>query len=260
MSFARQEHVAVVGRRKNGLPTTVCVQQPLGCWALNRLEHFAIELVECDFHAPSRTHISFCLWIGKFGIRGVGVTPNESLASYRMQLDATLKSAAENDLVHWLHRCDEVIAEKTGIGLKPPAITNTTKGGLSGQIGMRLPHSIYQQLARAAEQPGLSWNRFVSERLASQAKYFDEAAEMKSEQSLKDDIERVLQATGLGLDNSPQSLKSWSQRVELPLNAKLLALSHEFGYSLARFAAYLLLKSFQTSSGTSLARSQLSAS
>lgn len=210
--------------------------RPLSAWAFKHLLRIAFERVEHGFHAPSRTHISFCLVIGKVGIRGVGATPSDAFAEYKKCAHQVLSSAEEPELAHWLVRCEKIAPPS------PIRKSNSTAGGLTGQIGMRLPVLAYERLERAArEKSQRSWNAFVASRLAQAAKTFDEMAEKKASSKIKMDIERLLQADDAKSDKHETELKSWSQRVDAPLHAKLLSLAHEFGYSVARFSIYLLL-------------------
>ena len=218
---------------------------PLNGYAINRLLELALRFVEHDFHQPSRTHISFCLYVGKFGIRGVGVTARAAYVSYKSCLDQTLTTADHPELAHWLTRFDSFVSDRTHESAKdaqtsPEEVAPRRTAPI--QIGMRLPIRIYEQLSDRAVLGNNSWNEFVSEHLNKEAIRFDQAANKTSAENLTADMDSVFQASGI--KNTDQDiLKSWSQRVPKTLHTKLVSLAHEFGYSLSRFATYLLLKS-----------------
>lgn len=218
---------------------------PLNGYAVNRLLELALRFVEHDFHQASRTHISFCIYVGKFGTRGVGVTARAAYANYKICLDQILTAADHPELAHWLTRFDTFVSDGTHESVRLEQ--NSTeeiplRRPASVQIGMRLPVSIYEQLSHRANLGNNSWNEFVTECLRKEANGFDHAANRVSAENLRAEIDSISQNNGI-LDVDQETLKPWSQRVPKPLHTKLVSLAHEFGYSLARFSTYLLLKS-----------------
>lgn len=226
-----------VATRRNTLPQGN-FEDPLNHYAVNRLHDLALRFVEHGFHEASRTHISFCLLVGKFGIRGVGTTARAAYAEYQICLRELLKSAEHPELAHWLIRFDSFATDG-----KYESATETVaaRRASSGQIGMRLPFGIYEKLNSRATLGNRSWNEFVSENLDQEADSFDRAANKISANELTKDVDGVFER--IGMSNVEQdSLKAWSQRVPKPLHTKLVSLAHEFGYPLSRFATYLLMK------------------
>lgn len=203
-----------------------------------------LDRAERSYDENSRTHIVYCLEVGKLGVRGTGAFVDDASAEFEKNLEETLNQASEDELRNWLGKMEskqEVAAERGGAPKKRlsvvPAAANTIK---IKQVGMWTSQQLHERLKREARSINVSLNavaqRFIDssfDRLNKDA-YSVSSAEIRKRLNESDPKAKTAERD------------QWVVRLPSKQVAQLNVFAREYGVSVPLLCTYLLEDGLKT--------------
>lgn len=195
-----------------------------------------------SYDENSRTHIVYCLEVGKLGVRGTGAFVDDASAEFEKNLRETLNQAGEDELRNWLVKVEskpEGAAErapsrKEGLSVVRPT-TNTTK-----QVGLWTSHHFHEQLKRAAQSSSLSLNALAQQLVdtivdnLNKDSYSVSSAEIRKRLNESDPKAKTEQRD------------QWVVRLPSKQVAQLNVFAREYSVSVPQLCTYLLEEGLKT--------------
>lgn len=190
---------------------------------VTELKTFALRNTEATYDEKSRTHIVYCLQVGKLGTRAAGAFADEAWAEFTKQLNATIRKATIEDLKRWIDKLQN--PDKYDPSKQPPKDPDRTI-----TKSFRIGTDLLCRLQESSLQKGKSIDLIAADILTSGMQELNEAAERIASKRIKEEI-----STAAASETSKLTIDMNNR-----LHAQLLLLSKEFDLKCSDLMQYFL--------------------
>lgn len=190
----------------------------------------ALDLAQRSYDELSRTHIVYCLEVGKFGIRGIGAFADDAFDNFKEVLEAELNSASLEQLGFWFEKLNQ--AEASEMTEKPLAPVG---GSVRKQIGLVTGIEFHDLLKEVALSQEVSQSQLAGDLIETIYEELNSEAYTKS----RTEIKRMLRSAYKETKGDDRGIQ-WGVRIQSRLFTKIALFAREFEVTVPEVCSYLL--------------------
>lgn len=200
----------------------------------SELEKAVRQCLQHDFHEASRTHIVWCLGIGRGATKGFGDAADEALRMFRRRLKEMLDGAGPSDLERWSRNLAQDQAER----LREAQVRSLAARERLGDYSLGLDPS---QIGLLADEPGgVPSNERIVEALREGLAMFRAAARDRTLDGMREAVAEHSRVLREGRRDRGDAPVYRTIRMDAEMHARLQLQAHEIGVRLQALCRHLL--------------------
>ena len=201
-------------------------------WEL--LTDMALDTAQRSYDERSRTHIVFCLEIGKFGTRGIGAFADDAFADFKTRVEIELNAASLEQLTLWYEKMNNPDASRVPVLAGLPIEVSGKK-----QIGLLTNKEVHDDLQAAATLAEVSQSQLASDLMERIYEKLNSDAFSISRVDIRNRLKNTYKQKSSVKD------MQWGVRVPTRLFTKIALFAREFDVTIPEVCTYLITTGLQ---------------